>query len=124
MEKESITVHPNWLELPRDVTANIIQRLGAIEILCSACKVCPLWWNIYKDPHMWRTIRMRNLLWLNMVKILRNAVERSSGEVEDIDIKQIVTDDLFKYIVDNWYLTKDHVSSSHVCYMIYLFFGK
>jgi len=126
VENESTTVHRNWLELPRDVTANILQRLGTIEILSSACKVCPLWWNICKDPHMWRTIRTTRLDYArynygnNLVKIFRTAVERSCGQVEDIDIEEIGTDDLLKHIVDNWYFTTDLISSSHVCY-IYIY---
>ncbi|KAJ1427621.1 F-box/LRR protein [Sesbania bispinosa] len=38
----TIIIGPNWLELPRDVTANILQRLGVVEIVTSACQVCPL----------------------------------------------------------------------------------
>ncbi|RHN40321.1 putative F-box domain, leucine-rich repeat domain, L domain-containing protein [Medicago truncatula] len=80
------SVQPNWLELPRDVTANILQRLGAIEILASACQVCPLWWNIFKDPHMWHTVHITNFRYSpcspynygdNLTKICRNAVARS-----------------------------------------------
>jgi hypothetical protein len=40
------TVVPNWLELPREITANILQRLDTIEVVKSVCLVCPLWWNI------------------------------------------------------------------------------
>ncbi|GAU22400.1 hypothetical protein TSUD_122860 [Trifolium subterraneum] len=49
---------PNWLELPTDITTNILQRLSTIDIVTSACQVCPLWWNICKDPLMWRTVDM------------------------------------------------------------------
>ncbi|XP_045799768.1 putative F-box/LRR-repeat protein 23 [Trifolium pratense] len=48
---------PNWLELPTDITTNILQRLNSIDILTSACQVSPLWWNISKDPLMWRTLK-------------------------------------------------------------------
>ncbi|KAL0011790.1 hypothetical protein SO802_006898 [Lithocarpus litseifolius] len=51
----------NWLDLPKDVTVSILQRLGAINILESAQKVCMLWRNICKDPSMWRAIDMQNL---------------------------------------------------------------
>lgn len=110
VESGSTNVHPNWLELPKDVTANILQRLGTIEILTSACKVCPLWWNICKDPHMWRTIHMTKINYSrccrnhnyveNLVKISRNAVARSSGQLEDIAIYYFATDDLLAYIAD------------------------
>jgi len=44
------TTLPNWLELPRDITVNILHRLDTIDIVKNACQVCPLWWNICKDP--------------------------------------------------------------------------
>jgi len=49
---------PNWLELPIELTKNILRRLDTVEIVTSARNVCPLWWNICKDPLMWRTIQM------------------------------------------------------------------
>lgn len=70
-----IQTGPNWLELPRDITANILQKVGVVEIVTSACLVCPLWW-----------------------KICRYAVERSLGHLEDIDIQYFGTDDLLKFI--------------------------
>ncbi|XP_058783580.1 putative F-box/LRR-repeat protein 23 [Vicia villosa] len=100
-------VGPNWLELPRDVTANILQRLGTFELLTRACQVCPLWWNICKDPHMWRTIKMTMLFSSRyhrknqLVKVCRKAIERSCGQLEDIDIERFATDDLLAYIADS-----------------------
>ena len=103
------SAQPNWLELPRDVTANILQRLGAIEILTSACQVCPLWWNICKDPHMWHTVRITNFCYSpcsrydygnNFTKICCIAVARSCGQLEDIAIKYVGTNDLLAYITD------------------------
>ncbi|XP_022748737.1 putative F-box/LRR-repeat protein 22 [Durio zibethinus] len=44
----------NWLELPLDVTASNLSRLGAFEIVCSQ------WRKICKEP-LWRSIDMRNL---------------------------------------------------------------
>ncbi|KAI5407329.1 hypothetical protein KIW84_053545 [Lathyrus oleraceus] len=107
-ENMKITTGPNWLDLPRDVTANILQRLGTIEILTSASQVCSLWWNICKDPCMWRTINITKYGYKHsmrnkdkFVKICRNAIERSCGQVEDIDIEHFATDDLLAYIADN-----------------------
>lgn len=94
-ENMKITTGPNWLDLPRDVTANILQRLGTIEILTNACQVRSLWWNICKDPRMWRTINITKYGYKHsmrnkdkFVKICRNAIERSCGQVEDIDIER------------------------------------
>jgi hypothetical protein len=37
-EVDNSTV-PNWLELPKDITANILQRLDTIDIVKIACHV-------------------------------------------------------------------------------------
>ena len=95
----------NWLELPRDVTASILSRLGSIEILVSAQKVCSLWFNICKDPLMWRTIDMRNdgdlagPQAIDLEKMCRHAVDRSSGQLFDITLEYFGDDDLIAYIV-------------------------
>jgi len=92
---------PNWLELPRDITSNILQRLGVVEILTNARNVCPYWWNICKDPRMWRTIHMSNNETspdVDLVKICHYAVEQSCGNLEDIEIVSFCTDDLLQYI--------------------------
>ncbi|GAU42383.1 hypothetical protein TSUD_123790 [Trifolium subterraneum] len=108
MEIERTTDQPNWLELPKDVTSNILQRLGTVEIITSACQVCSLWWNICKDPFMWRTIHITIVNYspryirhgVNLVKICRNAVARSCGQLEDIAFEFYVTDNLLAYIAD------------------------
>ncbi|XP_058783579.1 putative F-box/LRR-repeat protein 23 [Vicia villosa] len=104
VEMETIA-GPNWLELPRDVTANILQRLETIELLTSACQVCPLWWNICKDPHMWRTISITYYRYKrhpdnNAEMLCRNAIKRSCGQLESIDIELFATNDLIAYIAD------------------------
>ncbi|KEH34672.1 F-box/LRR protein [Medicago truncatula] len=99
--KRESTMGPNWLELPRDITSNILQRLGVVEILTNARNVCPYWWSICKDPRMWRTIHMINNETspdVDLVKICRYAVEQSCGELEDIEIVSFCTDDLLQYI--------------------------
>ncbi|CAJ2640722.1 unnamed protein product [Trifolium pratense] len=102
-EAESTKV-PNWLELPRDITENILLRLDTIDIVKSVCLVCPLWWNIFKDPLMWQSIHMTNfkrLSYIDLRKICRYAVERSRGHLLDIDIKYFGTEDLLQYIAQN-----------------------
>ncbi|GAU22405.1 hypothetical protein TSUD_122910 [Trifolium subterraneum] len=96
-------VIPNWLELPKDITVNILQRLSTVDIVTRACLVCPLWWNICKDPFMWRTIQMIKLhnSTGELLKICQYAIERSCGCLEDIDIKRFGTDDLLKNIAEN-----------------------
>jgi hypothetical protein len=101
VEADSTNV-PNWLELPRDITANILSRLSTIDIVQSACLVCPLWWNIFKDPLMWRTIHMTDDIdiskHLEYEQICRYAVKLSCGHLEDIDVRLFVNDDLLKCI--------------------------
>ncbi|KEH34638.1 F-box/LRR protein [Medicago truncatula] len=102
------TMVPNWLELLREITANILQRLDTIEIVKSACQVCPLWWDICKDPLLWRTIHIRipcmSLIHFNyqdLTRICCYAVERSCGHLEDINIEYSVTDELLEFIAEN-----------------------
>ncbi|MFS8012535.1 putative F-box domain-containing protein [Helianthus anomalus] len=45
----------NWLDLPSDVTFNILNRIGMVDILENAQKVCTAWRKICKDPTMWRS---------------------------------------------------------------------
>ncbi|GAU22408.1 hypothetical protein TSUD_122940 [Trifolium subterraneum] len=101
--KELEGVIPNWLELPRDIMVNILQRLSTDDMVTRACLVCPLWWNICKDPLMWRTIQMIKLhnSTSDLLKICRYAIERSCGHLENIDIQYFFTDDLLKYIAEN-----------------------
>lgn len=102
------TKGPNWLELPIDLTANILQRLDIVDRVTSACLVCPLWWNICKDPLMWRSIDMINYrrsprwsyYFKDLEKICIYAVERSCGHLEDIHIEWFASDDLLKCLAN------------------------
>ncbi|CAJ2640759.1 unnamed protein product [Trifolium pratense] len=104
--KVESTRMPNWLELPIDLTKNILQRLDTVEIVTSARNVCSLWWNICKDPLMWRgrrTINMsgyqtRQFDFSCLEKICRCAIDLSCGHLEDIDISLFGTDDLLRYM--------------------------
>jgi len=111
MEVES-TDMPNWLELPKDITMNILQRLDTLEIVTSACVVCPLWWNICKDSLMWHTIDMMSNISLcysdydyssRLEKICRYAVDQSCGHLKDIYINKFGTGDLHHHIAIRYY---------------------
>ncbi|KAI3466856.1 hypothetical protein Pfo_023519 [Paulownia fortunei] len=99
----SVEATPPWLELPREITAAILHKLGAIEILTTAQKVCTTWRSVCQDPAMWRCIDMRNTgdLWempYNLEKMCRQAVDRSQGQLTDINIEYFGTNDLLLYI--------------------------
>ncbi|KAI9122507.1 hypothetical protein K1719_006347 [Acacia pycnantha] len=95
----------NWLDLPVDVTAAILLKLGPVEILTSAQSVCTSWRSICKDPTMWRAIDMQNLgdpdMPYDLEIMCRHAVGRSCGQLVDINVEYFGTDDLLKYITDS-----------------------
>ncbi|KAH6773488.1 hypothetical protein C2S51_011892 [Perilla frutescens var. frutescens] len=93
---------PPWIELPGDVTANILQRLNPEEILESAQKVCTTWRKVCQDPAMWRVIDFKT--WIDAFDeydlMCRCAVDRSQGQLMDISIAFFGDDKLLNYIVD------------------------
>ncbi|KAK4488148.1 hypothetical protein RD792_003890 [Penstemon davidsonii] len=92
---------PPWTELPRDVTANILHRLGPIELLESAQEVCTTWKDVCLEPAMWRVIDMKNLGFHDMYSLqimCRVAVDRSQGQLIEINIEHFGTDNLIHYI--------------------------
>ncbi|KAL4563537.1 hypothetical protein LXL04_027580 [Taraxacum kok-saghyz] len=97
--------HPNWLEMPHELMANILQRLGTIEILESAWEVCTTWRKICKNPEMWKNIVLiHNAFddWRQMFhleRLTKRAVDLSCGEVIAIDIKGFGTDELLDHIL-------------------------
>ncbi|GJU23834.1 putative F-box/LRR-repeat protein 23 [Tanacetum coccineum] len=96
----------NWLELPSDVTANILLRIGMIDIIENAQKVCTLWRKICKDPSMWRVINMRDLLKSSIfnfsvdVKLFKHVIDRSQGQLVDITFVYNNNDALLRYVAD------------------------
>ncbi|CAA7052729.1 unnamed protein product [Microthlaspi erraticum] len=100
--------HRNWADLPPELTSSILLRLGAIEILENAQKVCKSWHHVCKDPSMWRKIKMDHEKWYESLNtmlrhetICRHAVDRSLGGLVEIDIWYIGTNSLLSYIVDS-----------------------
>ncbi|XP_059636181.1 F-box protein SKIP19 [Cornus florida] len=97
----------NWLELPRDVTTMILNKLGVIEILTSAQKVCMTWRKICKEPSMGRTIEIHNLkdggIFYDLEKMVRHAINPSCGQLVDIKIQFFGTDELLQYIIERYH---------------------
>ncbi|XP_022146724.1 putative F-box/LRR-repeat protein 23 [Momordica charantia] len=96
----------NWLELPADTTSMILMKLGAVDILSNAQIVCSLWRKICYDPLMWRVVDMRNLddsldMDKDLEKMCMQAVDRSCGQLVDINIERFGTDELLHYIAQS-----------------------
>ncbi|XP_057433851.1 putative F-box/LRR-repeat protein 23 isoform X1 [Lotus japonicus] len=95
---------PNWLELPREVTAKILHKVGPFEIFTTASLVCHLWWKICMDPLMWRPIDLTThprYAQSKLEKFCIHAIERSCSQLEDISIEDIATDEVLKHIADS-----------------------
>ncbi|CAH1448688.1 unnamed protein product [Lactuca virosa] len=95
---------PNWLDMPHELMADILQRLRTAEKLRSAGQVCRTWRRICKDPAMWKVIDINK--WQdgcdtnqNLEMLIKQAVDLSCGELIDISIEGFCTDDLLHHIV-------------------------
>ncbi|KAI3780389.1 hypothetical protein L2E82_10370 [Cichorium intybus] len=93
----------NWLDLPYDVTANILHRVGVLDILENVQKVCTTWHKICKDPTMWRILNLdkrpheMRVIW----EIYKEVVDKSHGQLVDITIVDALADDCFlEYVAD------------------------
>ncbi|KAJ9560448.1 hypothetical protein OSB04_005608 [Centaurea solstitialis] len=80
----------NWLELPSDVMASILSRVGLHDIIENAEKVCTAWRQICKDPSMWRVICIdypcQYLSYERFTNMYKLAVDRSQGQLIDVTI--------------------------------------
>jgi hypothetical protein len=96
----------SWLELPRDVIALIFLKLSAIEILTSAQMVCSPWLKLCKDPSLWLSVDMRkpDNKWVDnqLERMCRDAVDRSCGQLVEINVEKFGTDELLRYIADRY----------------------
>ena len=99
----------SWVDLPPEVTASILSRLTAVEILISAQFVCKAWLEVSKDPLVWKRIDVVPLIWMRIdlvrrfaVEICRRAVDRSCGQAVEVNIHLAADDDLLDYISDRF----------------------
>ncbi|XP_076887975.1 F-box protein SKIP19-like [Bidens hawaiensis] len=78
----------NWLELPSDLTLNILQRVGVIDRLQNAQLVCTAWREICEDPAMWRVVCMDRFKerdgMMRYSDICKLAANRSQGQLVDL----------------------------------------
>ncbi|KAL1555767.1 putative F-box/LRR-repeat protein 23 [Salvia divinorum] len=95
---------PPWIELPEDLTANILQRLGAKEILESAEKVCSTWRRVCKNPSTWHVIDLdyrRCEDGEEFDAICHCAVDRSQGQLVELKLTSMEEDYGFlNYVAD------------------------
>ncbi|KAK6150117.1 hypothetical protein DH2020_017642 [Rehmannia glutinosa] len=92
---------PPWTELPRDLTANILRRLGVVDILENAQKVCTTWRTVCKDPAMWRVIDIRHDDYphrMDLDIMCRRAVDRSQGQLIDIHMEGFADSETLLYV--------------------------
>ncbi|KAL8466313.1 hypothetical protein ACS0TY_035428 [Phlomoides rotata] len=103
---ELVASSPQWIELPGDVTANILRRLGAVEILQSAQKVCTTWWRVCQDPAMWRVIHITHIgddRYGQIPAMCRRVLDLSQGQLLDLTIKGFWNVQLPNYVLDRSY---------------------
>ncbi|KAG2260658.1 hypothetical protein Bca52824_079952 [Brassica carinata] len=109
----------NWAELPPDLTSSILHRLGPIEIVKTAQKVCRSWRRVCKDPSMWRkiVIHIEEFGDRYYEKLCRHVVGRSRGGLVEIDISHFGSDPLLRYIADE---SSSHLRSLRIsfCYQV------
>nr|XP_011468353.1 PREDICTED: putative F-box/LRR-repeat protein 23 [Fragaria vesca subsp. vesca] len=96
----------NWTELPDDITASILSRLKTVEILRTAQRVCMTWRRICKENSLvWQSIDILDERYINlnydMDKVCRHVIDLSSGNLVDISIEYIGTDQLLKYLAES-----------------------
>lgn len=83
----------------------ILKKVGVVDILQSAQKVCMAWRSVSKDPALWRSIDMRNCgddLWdvmaFDVEKMATHAIDRSCGQLLEFNFCGFGSDELLRYI--------------------------
>ncbi|MED6175131.1 hypothetical protein PIB30_075537 [Stylosanthes scabra] len=92
-----------WANLPRGVIQTIFNKLGAIEVLTNASRVCRSWRKISMEPSTWHTVDMRpfghpKFMDYQLDRLCRRAICRSRGKLVDITIEYFASDELLSYI--------------------------
>nr|GEV52671.1 hypothetical protein [Tanacetum cinerariifolium] len=113
----------NWLELPSDIMANILYRVGVYDILENAQKVCTTWRKICKDPAMWRVISMHTRgdprTRPTLREMCKHAVDRSQGQLRDLAIIDFVDYELLEYVAErsklslyDWEISEEEICAA------------
>nr|XP_011468347.1 PREDICTED: putative F-box/LRR-repeat protein 23 [Fragaria vesca subsp. vesca] len=117
LQKEHVR---DWTQLPHDVTASILSRLGAVDILETGQMDCKTWHKVCKDPLMWRVVDFRydDLHRVkDLAKMCRHVVDRSAGKLASINLDFFAYSELLKYITDRYCFncSEFRVQLCHVC---------
>ncbi|KAG5589536.1 hypothetical protein H5410_040050, partial [Solanum commersonii] len=96
---------PPWVELPAEITMDILRCEGTIEIVESVQSVCSTWWKVFHDPAMWRVIDLKyethfNRMPLVLDRMCRIAVDLSRGQLLKISIQNFGSRELLNYIAE------------------------
>lgn len=96
---------PPWLDLPGEITAAILQKVGTVEILTTLPNVCKYWRSVCqaKDLSLWRSINMgtSSASWdspLDLYGMCCYAVDRSQGQLTHVTLRNFGCDSLLRYI--------------------------
>lgn len=97
----------DWLDLPPELTSSILARVGALDVLHNASKVCKTWRRIICEPDMWRVVNLRmsgslHDIIFDWYKIARLAVDLSCGQMIELSIEGFGDDKLLSYISDRY----------------------
>ena len=94
-----------WVELPDNVTMSILSRLGTVDILDNAQKVCMKWRKICKEMN-WTSIHMHNDfapdITFDYDKMCHHVVDRSCGNLVHVNMEDLISDELLEYIADRY----------------------
>ncbi|XP_076915328.1 putative F-box/LRR-repeat protein 23 [Bidens hawaiensis] len=94
----------NWLELPADITRNILQRVDVIDRIDNAQLVCTAWREIIKDPAMWRVVYMDRYTGgygrMQIRDMCKVAVHRSQGQLVDLTTVGFCDNHLLEFVAD------------------------
>lgn len=95
----------NWAELSPDALSVIFGKVGAVEILMGAGRVCRAWRRVAREPLLWRRVDMTRLDHLDeaeMEAMARMAVDWSAGRMEEFSVARFGSDELFLYIAERF----------------------
>ncbi|PIA42637.1 hypothetical protein AQUCO_02000229v1 [Aquilegia coerulea] len=114
MESVNAKEMRNWLDLPQDVMDLIFMKLGAIDLIFRAQRVCSPWRKLAKQPQFFRCIDLRNPWrglsdpgdaaydpgsYFEFEELAKEALSRCNGDLEEFSIEFFCTNELVYHII-------------------------